>query len=409
MAGPVYDPDWLAGGRGLLYTGQERVEFQSYLTHFDPDTLQIEMETSAESRPVASLTSDVVVAGGLGTPRESGVYTGPKHEYERRLGLDLVQNAFALDPALGAGGGGQVAISDVLGNEKINIYLSNDSERFGSSFWDGFEGGVTYINMSRRLNYGVGIFRLTQVYDPDLDLVRRERRVGVLGLASYPFNRFTRVEGSMLVRHASDHRLRDGDFKDVDLVSHYLSLVHDNSGWSMLGPSTGSRFLISGGFTRDMTSGAADFGSVAVEARHYERPLPVLVSATRVQGQASFGNDAQRYYLGGLVSLRGYDRRAISGTKTLLVQQEFRLPVVRGLTFALPRAWQFPTISTALYADYAMAVDREDIARRGAVGAGAFIGGGYYPVIRWNFTWVTPDFQTFSRHPRTSFLIGYNF
>jgi hypothetical protein len=308
--GPVYDPDWLAGGKGLLYTGQERVEFQSYLTHFDPDTLQVELEAETGTRPIASLASDVVVAGGLGTPRESGVYTGPKHEYERRLGLDLVQNAFAIDPALGAGGGAQIAISDVLGNEKIHVYLSNDSERFGSSFWDGFEGGLTYINQSRRLNYGVGIFRLTQIYDPDLDIVRRERRVGLLGLASYPFNRFTRLEGSMVIRHASDHLLRnpgpnESIFKDVDLVSHYLTLVHDNSGWSMLGPSSGSRFLLSGGFTRDMTSGVADFGSVVMEARHYERPIPVLVSATRVQGQASFGPDAQNYYLGGLVSLRG--------------------------------------------------------------------------------------------------------
>ncbi|TMQ69862.1 MAG: hypothetical protein E6K80_10285, partial [Candidatus Eisenbacteria bacterium] len=114
MAGPVYDPDWLPGGRGLVYTGQERVEFQSYVTRFDPDTLKAETETPPEGRPVASLTTDVALAGGLGTPKESGVYTGPKHAYERRLGLDLVQNAFAVDPALGAGGGGQIAISDVL-------------------------------------------------------------------------------------------------------------------------------------------------------------------------------------------------------------------------------------------------------------------------------------------------------
>jgi hemolysin activation/secretion protein len=203
--------------------------------------------------------------------------------------------------------------------------------------------------------------------------------------------------------------LRDGEQKDVDLVSHYMSLVHDNSGWSMLGPSTGSRLLLSAGFTRDMTSGAADYGTVLAEIRHYERPLPVLVSATRVQGQGSFGNDAQRFYLGGFTSLRGYDRRSLSGTRTLLVQQEFRLPLVRGLTFALPRTWEFPTISTALFADWAMGVDEQFTERKGSVGAGAFIGGGYYPVIRWNFTWTTPDFQTFARRPRTQFLIGFNF
>ena len=43
------------------------------------------------------------------------------------------------------------------------------------------------------------------------------------------------------------------------------------------------------------------------------------------------------------------------------------------------------------------------------IGAGAYIGGGYYPVIRWNFSWTTPDFQTFSPRPRTQFLVGFNF
>ena len=43
------------------------------------------------------------------------------------------------------------------------------------------------------------------------------------------------------------------------------------------------------------------------------------------------------------------------------------------------------------------------------MGTGFFIGGGYYPVIRWNFSWTTNDFQSFSRRPRTQFLIGFNF
>ena len=407
MAGPVYDPDWLADSKGLVYTGQEKVEFQSYFTRFDPDTLEVELEGTGPG-PVAELVTDVHPVGAT-APDDAGIHAGASRPYERRLGLDLVQNAFAIDPSLGAAGGGQIAISDVLGNEKFHIYLANDSERFGGDFWDGFEGGVTYINQSRRLNYGVGIFRLTQVYDPDLDVVRRERRIGVLGLASYPFNKYTRVEGSLLVRHASDHRLRNDEYKDVDLVSHYLSLVHDNTGWSALGPSSGSRWILSGGLTRDMSSGAGDFSSVLAEVRHYQRPVPVLVSATRVQGQASFGNDAQLFWLGGRTSLRGYDRRSLAGHRTLLLQQEFRLPLVRGLTFALPRAWEFPTISTAAYADWAMGWENGNEERLGSVGTGFFIGGGYYPVIRWNFSWTTPDFHSFSRRPRTQFLIGFNF
>jgi hypothetical protein len=208
MAGPVYAPDWLATGKGLVYTGQERVEFQSYVMSLDPDTLVAESEVKPPG-PVAVLPTDVGTEEAKG-PKDTGIYDGPKHAYERHLGLDLVQNAFAVDPALGAGGAGQVALSDVLGNETVQIYLANTAEQFGGNFWDGFEGGLTYVNQSRRLNWGMGIFRLNQVYDPDLDIVRREPRTGILGLAMYPFNKYTRVEGSVLIRHATDHLLRDG-------------------------------------------------------------------------------------------------------------------------------------------------------------------------------------------------------
>ena len=407
LQGPVMDPSWLSGAQGLLFTGQERVEFQSYRMRFDPDTLKVEEEAPPPTQ-VASLATGEDVPTATPAPQRP-MDTSPKVPYERRLGLDLVQNAIAVDPALGGAGGGQIAISDVLGNEQYYIYLANDSERFGGEFWDGFEGGLTYINQARRLNYGVGLFRLTEVYDPDLDVVRRERRLGVLGLATYPFNRFNRVEGSLLVRHASDHLLRNGDFKNVDLVSQYVSFVHDNTAWTGLGPSSGSRWIMSAGFTRDMTSGAGDFANVLGDFRTYQHPIPVVVSATRVQGQSSFGNDAQRFYLGGRTSLRGFDRRTLSGLQTVLVQQEFRVPVVRGLTFAVPTVWEFPAITAAVFADAAWAWEHGEEQHLGSAGTGLYVGGGYFPAIRWNFVWTTADFRTFTTKPRTQFMIGWNF
>jgi hypothetical protein len=407
MTGPASDPDWLSNGKGLLFTGQEKVEFQAYRMRFVPESLKIESEAPAPTQVASLGVPDQPLP--IPSKDEHPIHTGDKIAYERRLGLDLVQNAVAVDPALGAAGGGQIAISDVLGNEQFYIYLANDSERFGGDFWDGFQGGLTYINRSHRLNYGVGAFRLTEVYDPDLDVVRRERRLGVLGLAMYPFTKFDRLEGSLLVRHASDHLLRSGEFKNVDLVSQYVSFIHDNTGWTYLGPSSGSRWILSAGFTRDMTSGAGDFANVLADFRTYQRPLPVLVSATRLQGQSSFGQDAQRFYLGGRTSLRGYDRRTLSGYQTLLAQQEFRIPVVRGLTFAVPTVWEFPAISAAVFADAAWSWDRGREERLGSAGTGLYVGGGYFPAIRWNFVWTTEDFKTFAPRPRTQFLIGFNF
>ncbi len=396
LVGPASDPDWTPDGRGLLFTGQERVEFQTYRVGFDPETLAVEIEADTPRIPALPVVE----------------YTGPTQPYQRRLGLDLVQNGVAFDPGLGAGAGGQIALSDVLGNEQFNISLSNDSERFGN-FWDGFEGGVTYINQSQRMNYGIGLFRLTQIYDVDLDLVRREKRIGLVGLASYPFDKFTRLEGSVLVRHASDHRLHDGQVASVDLVSNFLALVHDNSRWTSVGPSGGTRLYLGGGFTRDLDAGQGNNASLLAEIRHYRMPIPHIVAATRIQGQASLWKDAQRYYLGGYNSLPGVSRRSIAGQQTVLVQQELRFPLLRRLVLAVPSPWEFPTISGALFAGAAWAwedgfggLGEQHI---GVAGFGLYLGGGYYPAIRWNFVWPTTDFKTFGPGPRTQFTLGFNY
>jgi len=392
LAGPAMDPDWLAGSRGLLFTAQQAITFQTYRMGFDPDTFAVERETPIEPAPVlaAALNEDAPV------------------RYQRQLGLDLVQNGVGYDPGLGAGrGGGQIVLSDVLGNEQLFFFLANDSQRFGN-FWDGFEGGFTYFNQGRRLNYGLGAFRLTQIYDAQLDEWRRERRVGVVGLASYPFNKFTRLEGSVLLRHASDHRLQSGISQNVDLVSNFVTLVHDNSRWSWLGPSMGSRFFVSAGFTRDLTSAAGDFGTLLGEYRRYHSLVSGVVAASRVQGQSSLGRDAQPFFLGN-TSLRGYDRRTLSGLQTVLVQQEIRFPMLQGLTLAVPVPWVFPTVNGALFADAAWAWSHGVEKHLGSAGASFFVGGGYFPALRWNYSWTTSDFHAFSKRPRQQFSVGFNF
>jgi WD40 repeat protein len=396
LIGPASDPDWTPDGHGLLFTGQERVEFQTYRVGFDPETLAVELEPDAPRIPTLPVVE----------------YTGASQPYQRRLGLDLVQNGVAFDPGLGAGAGGQIALSDVLGNEQFNIAISNDSERFGD-FWDGFEGGITYLNQSQRLNYGIGLFRLTQIYDVDLDVVRREKRIGLVGLASYPFSKFTRLEGSVLVRHASDHKLQDGEIASVDLVSNFLAVVHDNSRWTSVGPSGGTRLYLGGGFTRDLEAGQGNNATMLAEIRHYRMPIPHVVAATRIQGQASLWKDAQRFYLGGYNSLPGISRRSIAGQQTVLLQEELRFPLLRRLVLAVPTPWEFPTISGALFAGAAWAWEdafgERWVQRRGVAGFGLYLGGGYYPVIRWNFVWPTTDFKTFGPGPRTQFTIGFNY
>lgn len=394
LLGPASDPDWTWDGRGLLFTAQDAVTFRTWWIPVAPESLEAEPE-----RPGA-------VASVL--PRE--VHEEPRQRYQRRLGLDLVQNMVGTNSSFGyTQSFGQVAISDMLGNEQYVITLANDSEHFGD-FWDGFEGGVTYINQAQRLNYGLGVFRLTSLYDPDFELLRREKRVGVLALASYPFSRFDRIDASFEVRHASNHLLRNGEAPTVDLVSNYLSFVHDNSRWTWSGPIGGTRLNLTAGFTRDMTGGRADYGTLYGEARHYRQPLPGLVTAWRVNGWASFSRDAQRRYLGGPTRLHVPERRYASGLQTLVAQHESRFPLLRGLVLGVPAPWQLPTVSGVVFGDAAWVFDRTEDRRIGVAGWGVYLGGGFWPAIRWNWMWITEDWRKFlNRAPEHEFFIAYNF
>jgi outer membrane protein assembly factor BamA len=335
-------------------------------------------------------------------------YTAPPEPYQRQLAVDFVSTAVGFEPGMPMGGGGQIAVSDVLGNEQYVFSIANDAQRFGN-FWDGWQGGVTYWNQSRRLHYGVGIFRLTEIYDEELDDVRREKRVGMTAVVRYPFNRFTRIETSLLVRHASDHRLQAGAFENVDLVSNYLTLTHDTARWTLMGPAVGTRVSLTGGVTRDMTRHQGDFVTLAGELRQYRMLVPAVISASRVRAVTSVGRDAQRSYLGGYYSLRGYERRALSGDQTLLLQQELRFPLLRGLALQFPGPMRFPTIRGILFGDAGWTWSRVVDQQAGAIGTGVAMGGLYFPELRVNYVWITSDYRHYPRRPRTEFVIGFGF
>jgi hypothetical protein len=393
LIGPASDPDWWPDGRGLLFTAEQGISFQTYSLPLVPDSLPAEAEPPAARIPALYEIQHLDAA----------------LPYQRHLSLDLVQNAVVVNPASGAGAAAQIAMSDVLGDEQYQFYIANDAGTFGTSFWDGFEGSVTYLNQGQRLNYGVGLFRLTEVYDADLDQLRREQRVGVLGLVSYPFNRFSRVEASLVLRHADNHLLRNGEFRNENLLSNYLTLVRDNVQWTWEGPSHGTRMYVSAGFTRDLTYAQGDYYSLGGELRHYERPVPGVVLASRIQETSSLGRDAQRYYLGGYGSIVGYDWRSLSGLHTVLVQEELRGPLLRRLVLAIPSPWLMPPVGGALFVNGAWTWDRILPQQVGSAGMGFFIGGGYFPVFRWDYAWLTDNFSNYTNHPVSRFWIGFNF
>jgi hypothetical protein len=167
---------------------------------------------------------------------------------------------------------------------------------------------------------------------------------------------------------------------------------------------------LTGGFTRDMTSGRADYGTVLAEVRHYRQPLRRVVLAARGQILESFGADAQRGYLGGPMHLRINQRRIISGLKVANAQVEARFPLLRRLVLAVPAPWQLPTLHGSLFTDAAWAWEQANRDRVADAGFALYLGGGFYPQLRWNWVWRSDDFKTLtSRVPTTFFTIDFTY
>ncbi len=392
--GPTYDPAWRPDGKALFFAGQSGWQFHIYEVPITPvDTLW------AAEQPDSARLGPPPIARAAEEPAG----------YRKRMGLDLAQSVVSLDPGLGAsGGGGLIALSDVLGDRGYSMFLANDASGL-SDFLDGMELGVTYFNRSQRLNYGVGAFRLTREYDPDFDVVRRERRVGGSLLASYPLSKFTRLEASTVLRYAQDHLLRNGDILNLWLLSNFVSYVHDDARYTYVGPAGGKRLNLTAGYTRDLSTGTGDSYTVEFDGRKYVGLAKDVVWAARLVSETVFGDDQQRFYLGGPFSVRGWDRRSIAGTKAAFVQTEVRLPLLRRLRLGVPAPIEFPQLSVALLGDAAVAGGNgQPLERIGAVGAGFYVGGGYFPAIRVDVVRRT-NLVKFEGRNVTRFMLGYNF
>ncbi len=353
------DPEWTPDGRSLLFTSFVNRRFAIFGTEIPAAALE-EAPEEVEPRPaiLASLDPALAPVSIAAVPGTEGPSPEPVSDapglppswipanaplepapppaatavpdttwkpalpdssypvtgYERHFGLDIVQGGVAFDPDFGGGGGGQLAFSDLLGNEQLYVTIANEGSGGGQSFLQAFDLGVTYMNQSRRLNWGVGGFRLSRTYNADLDVYRYETRLGGLLLASYPLTRFNRLETSLVVRHISDHLYRAGVIQDTWFISNLFSYIHDTTLWSMVGPFDGTRYNITVGLTTDIGAGIGDYTSLLGDYRRYFRLPGGVIYAFRGSARMSFGQEGQRHFAGGAHTLRGYGRRSVYGT-----------------------------------------------------------------------------------------------
>jgi Tol biopolymer transport system component len=293
---------------------------------------------------------------------------GTLQRYHAKFAPDYVGDMMGIGYSTGFGFQifNQIAFSDLLGDHHLAI---------GFNFFRAIEESdllVTYSYLKRRIDYGVGVFqfknylnsRVSSVGETFIDYqLFTERNYGLFALASYPFSTFTRVdlefEGFVSEREFFGTYRQDTigytyyvpEKSERHLFQPTISLIHDSAYFGSFGPVIGSRWMLSA--SRAIAFSGADI-SRATFFGDYRKYLPLFYRnylAVRGVGVMGVGDDPQFFFLGGPLTMRGYDYLQFTGSRMLLFNVEYRYPLIDALIFGWPGRWGFQNIGGTFFFD----------------------------------------------------------
>jgi outer membrane protein assembly factor BamA len=320
--------------------------------------------------------------------------------FDRRFNLEIAAADAAFIPGFASRQGAVFVLSDLLADNLIFFSLAayQQSAGLGGLVRD-LNGSALYVNQSRRLNWGVGAFRLRgRFYEGDFDQVYEETSAGGYLLVRYPLSRFTRVEARWQLEHSDriDFTFSSGGSvvfprRRGVLTSQYLSYIRDNSLWVPTGPIDGSRVNITGGIVTDLQNARFDSWLLSADLRRYVRTGYTSAVAVRTYGFFSGGERPERISLGGSLALRGYPRFSyVAGSSALMLNTEWRFTITDYLTFGFPFGdLRFPGVQMAFFGDVGRAWSRLSTDRGwlGSYGLGWRMSLGYPFVLRLDLGW----------------------
>ena len=395
----VLDPSWLPDGKGLLITGFQRGSFGIYQLPVGPathgDSIGLALADSAAPAP---WTWEETLVRSTERPAP----------YEPTYSLDLVQGGLTTTSTETVGAGFQGAFTDLLGNQAYVIQMGNNA-RQASELLTRMNVSAWRIDRQHRWNYGFGFFHTAGDYVDAIGFDYFERRAGGSFVASYPFSRYNRVDGSMSLYYDKKDR-HFGNPREGVLASYSLSLVSDNTLWFATGPRDGSRFNLTGSITTDITTGRNENVTMLADIRRYFRISQWTTVAARVQGRVSAGQDPQRFVMGGSLSMRGYPRRSFEGTRMYLANLEYRFPLLDHLVLGFPGGLGLPGLEGAVFADAGAAWEKFESLPKplGSFGFGFRANFAGFMVLRYDFARRT-DFEEVRPGWYREFYIGLDY
>lgn len=368
------------------------------------------------------------------------------NKYKVNFSPDLIYANAGYSTLYGLLGTTVLSFSDMLGNHRLVGVTSLQIDLKNSDY------GLAYYFLGSRLNFGIEGFHtarfvyLSRGFGSDLF---RFRNYGFVFSASYPLNRFYRIDGGLSYMNVSSENLDNyfEPFQSTTFIIPSFSFVHDNTFWGYYSPIQGVRYNLTLFGNPGISNHTQSFFSATWDYRNYFRFWYDNSFVFRLSGGFSSGANPQRFFIGGTdnwinrtfatgeiplnkpsdfafltpaLPMRGYRYAEKIGTKYSLVNLELRMPVIRYLlTGALPLLFQ--NILGTAFIDAGTAWDnnktlqlfsKDDKGNR--VTKDLLLGTGFglrsyflFFLVRFDVAWAY-DVKSFSK-PKYYFSIGTDF
>jgi hypothetical protein len=399
----AFDPTWTSSG-DLVSATFEKFSFQIKMI---PNATAL-LDTSTAVRIV-----DLYDKGEPWAPKSiEGTSKVERLKYQGEYSLDVAQSVISTDPVFGTTGGAQVALSDLLGNERYYFLLYNTAES-QADILSSFNIAISRLSMGQRTNYAYGIYRFSgrryDITDPDLFFF--ERVFGGYFALSYPLSKFERFETSISLSNSSKEvDVRTEDRKAL-LLSNSISFTHDNSLWGPSGPLDGSRFNLTLAYTSDIQYSNVNYFSLIADYSKYLRLSLRSAFASRFWLFYNSGKESRLFVMGGSWDLRGYPRWSIRGQKLWLTSQELRFQFVDEFAIRFPFGGiSFWSIRGALFFDAGGAWNDVYTETLGSVGGGVRMNLGGVLVLRYDVgKRIEDNFTHFQKGLFYQFFFGWDF
>ena len=331
----------------LLGKGGERLAFISYFKG------EYRLQSIETADPVKEVEQEVQVAENALVDFQPDVIHQVIAENKRKK--RLFENLFLEGrPPLNVGvtsggdfyGGSQVALTDVLGDQNF-VFTAISMREFRT--YDG-----TYINLAKRLHYGISAFDTTRFFfaspyalQPGFSregAMATQRYTGATGIAQYPLDKFRRLDISAgvlrlneqfenptveaLVRERAAQLGAPFFLNKGTVIPLSLSLVAETTRFREFGPLSGHTYSLSAQYSPSFGGSALSRTTFDGDARKYFRLGQSAVFASRARGFYSLGDRPDIFYFGGNMELRGYPYLSLSGNEGFFANLEFRFPVI---------------------------------------------------------------------------------